>query len=219
MTTFNIYMVRHGQTYLNKYHRIQGWSDTPLTDNGVADAKRAGERLKDVIFTHAVSSDARRARQTAGYILEANNGKIKEPEIDIAFREENFGYFEGNDDYATWHMVGSPHGTNNFHEMIDTFSIEKTKDMLHEADPYHDAEDNATFWGRLQPGFDRLINKCQDGDKVFVSTHGTLIRSVVSKYSDIDVAVSAINGSVTKLTVTDGKISVDYFNNVDQPID
>ncbi|KRM59018.1 hypothetical protein FD44_GL000177 [Secundilactobacillus malefermentans DSM 5705 = KCTC 3548] len=212
-------MVRHGQTYLNKYHRIQGWADTPLTDNGVKDAKRAGERLQNVVFDRAISSDARRAKQTAQYILAENNGKLEEPEIDIAFREENFGYFEGNDDYATWHMVGSPHGTNNFHEMIDTFSIEKTKDMLHDADPYHDAEDNATFWGRLQPGFDRIIKDAKDGDKVFISTHGTLIRSVVSKFSDINVAVSAINGSVTKLKVEDGKISVVYFNNVDQPID
>ncbi|MGY0304227.1 histidine phosphatase family protein [Limosilactobacillus fermentum] len=30
----NVYIVRHGQTYLNLYHRMQGWSDSH------ADAKR-----------------------------------------------------------------------------------------------------------------------------------------------------------------------------------
>lgn len=28
------YFMRHGETYLNKYHRMQGWSDTPLTNRG-----------------------------------------------------------------------------------------------------------------------------------------------------------------------------------------
>lgn len=30
----NVYFVRHGQTYLNLYHRMQGWSDSPLTERG-----------------------------------------------------------------------------------------------------------------------------------------------------------------------------------------
>lgn len=27
----SLYFIRHGQTYLNKYGRMQGWSDAPLT--------------------------------------------------------------------------------------------------------------------------------------------------------------------------------------------
>ena len=26
-----IYIVRHGQTYINRYDKMQGWCDTPLT--------------------------------------------------------------------------------------------------------------------------------------------------------------------------------------------
>ena len=32
VTTF--YVVRHGETLLNSIGRAQGWSDSPLTDNG-----------------------------------------------------------------------------------------------------------------------------------------------------------------------------------------
>ncbi|MSE22130.1 histidine phosphatase family protein, partial [Lactobacillus parabuchneri] len=39
--TISLYFVRHGQTYLNKYHRIQGVIDSPLTDKGIADAVSA----------------------------------------------------------------------------------------------------------------------------------------------------------------------------------
>ena len=40
-----VYFVRHGQTYLNRYHRVQGWSDAPLTSQGQTDAKRTGKVL------------------------------------------------------------------------------------------------------------------------------------------------------------------------------
>ena len=30
--TFTLYMVRHGQTILNSYNRLQGWCDSPLTE-------------------------------------------------------------------------------------------------------------------------------------------------------------------------------------------
>lgn len=33
-----VYFVRHGQTYLNRYHRVQGWSDAPLTSQGQTEA-------------------------------------------------------------------------------------------------------------------------------------------------------------------------------------
>ena len=46
----HVYFVRHGQTYLNRYNRIQGWSDAPLTEKGQEDAKRAGRMLSKVHF-------------------------------------------------------------------------------------------------------------------------------------------------------------------------
>lgn len=51
-----IYMVRHGQTYLNKYRRLQGWSDAPLTESGIAEAHRIGQTFKNILLVcHACS--------------------------------------------------------------------------------------------------------------------------------------------------------------------
>ncbi|ANZ64202.1 fructose-2,6-bisphosphatase [Secundilactobacillus paracollinoides] len=214
MTSFSVYFVRHGQTYLNKYHRIQGWVDAPLTDKGIADAKHAGDRLKVIPFDAAYTSDAPRAQNTAKYILAVNPGTVSEATIDTAFREESFGYFEGNDDLQAWHMIGGPDGYDTFSKMIAGYSIETVKDMIAAKDPYHDAEDNAQFWARLDAGFNRLIATHHDGDKVLVASHGTTIRSIVSRYSDtLDPSETTENGSVTKFTITDGHIHVDYFNN------
>lgn len=212
--TISLYFVRHGQTYLNKYHRIQGWSDSPLTDKGVADAVDAGKRLSGIPFSVAYSSDTSRAIKTGNLILKANSGSVKSVVPDAAFRELNFGYYEGEDDVKTWHTIGGPIGVNSFHGLIGEYGIDKAEDMFSKADPYGDAESSSTFWARLQPGIDNVIAKANDGDKILMATHGTLIRNVVSKWSDIPVNVSTKNGSVTKLDYDDGKFSIEYYNNV-----
>ena len=48
MVTF--YIVRHGETLLNSLGRAQGWSDSPLTDNGKMAAKDLGLEIKGTIF-------------------------------------------------------------------------------------------------------------------------------------------------------------------------
>lgn len=70
--SINVYMVRHGQTYLNKYRRMQGWTNAPLTEKGIADGQAAGERLRHVHFDGVYSSDLARAAQTARYVMDAN---------------------------------------------------------------------------------------------------------------------------------------------------
>ncbi len=40
MKTITAYFVRHGQTMMNRYNKVQGWIDSPLTKKGIADANR-----------------------------------------------------------------------------------------------------------------------------------------------------------------------------------
>lgn len=215
MATVELYLVRHGQTYLNKYHRIQGWSDSPLTAKGIADAKNAGERLAKLPLAAAYASDTNRAQTTTQHILTANQAlAVGDLQTEPAFREENFGYFEGLDTGFVWHAIGSPVGLDSFNAMIRHLTIEKTKDMFKAQDPYGDAEDNAEFWERVQPALDRVVAQASDGDKIVIATHSTTIRSIVSKFGpDIDISVPVDNGSITKLTVKNGHYRVDDYNN------
>ena len=40
-----IYLVRHGETEWNRTRRYQGWSDSPLTERGLAQAEGIGRLL------------------------------------------------------------------------------------------------------------------------------------------------------------------------------
>ena len=61
----DLYIIRHGQSVMNFEKRHSGWSMLPLTEKGIEDARRAGEKLKDIPFDRIYSSDLTRAVQTA----------------------------------------------------------------------------------------------------------------------------------------------------------
>ena len=44
----HLYLMRHGETLFNVRRKIQGWCDSPLTENGVKQAKAVREILKDI---------------------------------------------------------------------------------------------------------------------------------------------------------------------------
>lgn len=88
MITF--YIVRHGQTENNKYHRFSGWIDTPLTEEGTHNAISAALKLKDISFDKIISSDLGRAFVTA-YIISRELGYTAEIERVPDLREVNYG--------------------------------------------------------------------------------------------------------------------------------
>ena len=60
-----IYLVRHGQTKWNNNGKYQGWTDVPLNEIGIAQAKAAAEAFKHIHVDYMISSDLERARITA----------------------------------------------------------------------------------------------------------------------------------------------------------
>lgn len=83
-------LIRHGQTDYNSKNRYCGFSDPPLNAQGIWQAKRLADRLKDLKIDKAYSSDLKRAYQTAGIVF-----RDISIEKSADFREMNFGIFEG----------------------------------------------------------------------------------------------------------------------------
>ncbi|WP_125702747.1 histidine phosphatase family protein [Lacticaseibacillus daqingensis] len=215
MKTVTVYLVRHGQTWFNKFNKMQGWSDSPLTESGLADGRRAGAALKHITFTHAYASDTTRATNTAKLVLAENFNTDVALTVTPLFREQFYGYFEGEDSPKTWYAVGMPHGARTFKDLIEQYGVDASKDFMHEADPFHDAEDALTYWTRLQQGFKLLRQDNQNGDNVLLVTHGTTIRSIIDKFGKQDgfvVTDSPRNGSISKIALTDEGVKVLSYN-------
>ncbi|MBO5535075.1 MAG: histidine phosphatase family protein [Clostridia bacterium] len=87
-----IYIIRHGQTELNRRQVLQGRSDAPLNETGIAQAQQMAEALASVVFCRVFSSPLRRAVQTARIV--APN---VEPEMDERLIEMDYGPYEGTD--------------------------------------------------------------------------------------------------------------------------
>ena len=68
----HFYLVRHGQTRLNRSRRLQGTTNSPLTKKGIRMAKRLGQELKNIRFEAVYTSDLQRTKETARYILAEN---------------------------------------------------------------------------------------------------------------------------------------------------
>lgn len=89
-----IYIVRHGQTAENLQMILQGHLPGTLTDKGKEQVRNAAEHLaeKDVQFKCIVSSDLKRAMDSANIISE----RLKLPVIPMKIlRERDWGKYTG----------------------------------------------------------------------------------------------------------------------------
>ena len=88
----HLILIRHGETLWNQQRRMQGHSDSPLTETGVRQSRQLAQRLKGVAFGALYSSDSGRAHQTARSIAAATGHDII---VEPRLRERHFGVFEG----------------------------------------------------------------------------------------------------------------------------
>lgn len=87
-----LFLIRHGQTAWNVEGRAQGHVDIELDSQGIAQAEQLGLAFRGVSLARVVTSDLRRAAQTAEQIASAVGCPI---EHTPALRERSFGDWEG----------------------------------------------------------------------------------------------------------------------------
>jgi broad specificity phosphatase PhoE len=94
-----IYLVRHGETEWNRVRRYQGWSDSPLTERGLAQAEAIGHLLRglpEAQSAELVASPIGRARHTAEIIGDCL-GRTAPLRFDDRLREISLGSWDGLD--------------------------------------------------------------------------------------------------------------------------
>lgn len=89
-----LFLMRHGETYFDKWHKIQGWCDSALTPEGIEQAREIKKYFKanKIRFNKRYSSTSERACDTMEIIVDnAPYMRLK------SLKEFNYGQFEGSD--------------------------------------------------------------------------------------------------------------------------
>lgn len=218
-----IYFVRHGMTYLNLYERMQGWSNAPLTDEGVIDVRRSGKGLKDIKFDAVYTSDLSRTIDTAELILRENEATDPGKKINLMpeFREVFFGSFEGEYIDVFYKRVAKHLGYQTIDEMFEKSSQYEQMAAVKELDPRGHAENFMEFWLRAQKGLIKLIENHRDsGEKILVVAHGMTIRILLENLiPDLNTNGVMLNTSVSIARYRDGMYHLDSYGDVSHFVD
>src|SRR6202035_4457842 len=108
-----LYLIRHGENEWALSGRHTGRTDIPLSEQGVQDARKLGQRLHGVRFTRVLTSPRQRARRTCAL---AALTPVAEIESDL--EEWDYGDYEGQcsvdirKNRADWNLFrdGGPRG-------------------------------------------------------------------------------------------------------------
>ena len=145
-----------------------------------------------------------RAQMTAERILDANEqaGHTRPTLVaDMHFREQFYGYYEGQDMSMAWLAAGGPHGAPTYQAIVARYGLAATRDFLKEADPFHDAESDDEYWRRIAGGYALIAANTglHDGDHVLQISHGNTLLSLMQRFAPAgyDLSERPANGSVT----------------------
>lgn len=153
-----LYLSRHGQTLFNTMHLFQGWIDSPLTEEGIKQAKKSGKYLKDnnITFDYFACSTLERTEQTLENIIyeDLKHDRYKD------LKEVFFGDLEGQ-----------------------TFEVEELKKSINseEAEAYfisHHVETQSDATKRIDDVLESI--RKNDGERALVVSHGLIISYYVS---------------------------------------
>jgi 2,3-bisphosphoglycerate-dependent phosphoglycerate mutase len=97
VTVHKLVLIRHGESTWNLENRFTGWTDVPLTDTGVAQARAAGRllRAEGYEFDVAVTSVLKRAIDTLNHTLDAMDRSWLPVVKDWRLNERHYGALQG----------------------------------------------------------------------------------------------------------------------------
>ena len=107
MAESTLILLRHGQSQWNASNQFTGWVDVDLTDQGRAEAVRAGEliaggdRQPDVVYTSLL----RRAITTAHLALDAADRLWIPVHRNWRLNERHYGALQGLDTVSYTHLT------------------------------------------------------------------------------------------------------------------
>lgn len=163
-----IYITRHGETQWNKKGLMQGWKNSDLTEKGIENAKRLGERLKDINFDVIYCSPLDRAIETAKCINGKSNTKIVLIE---SLKEMGFGIWESME-----------------HSKIKELHSEQYTNFWERPHLYKPQESGESFEGllvRVKKAWDEILKA--GGNNILIVTHAVVLKTLYTIIKNLEL--------------------------------
>jgi len=221
--TITFYIARHGKTLMNTLDKVQGWCDSPLTQEGIEAAQNLGAGLRDIHFESVYTSDLRRTVETAKLLLlEQGQSELAITEMK-EFREACFGSYESDSNMKMWREAALYLQYANPQDMYhDVFNKKiSSKEILNaivKLDTMNMAETFEQLETRTQKGLSEIAQKEYAKDKdinILVVAHGMCIVGMLLNLGGRELLNTHLeNASVCKVTYKNGAFKVESMGDM-----
>ncbi|MDY0077157.1 MAG: 2,3-diphosphoglycerate-dependent phosphoglycerate mutase [Bacteroidales bacterium] len=200
-------LIRHGQSTWNKENRFTGWTDVPLSEQGVEEAKKAGKLLKEdgFRFKMAYTSYLSRAIKTLWLVLEEMDQMYIPVLKSWRLNEKHYGILQGLNKAET----AEKYGDEQVLLWRRSFDVPpKPVDKNDSRNPANDprfadvAPENLPATESLKEVIERMIPywesdikpALQEHNELLVAAHGNSLRAMVMHLKNMsEEAILAFN--------------------------
>ena len=206
--TYQVVLLRHGESTWNQENRFAGWVDIDLSDTGKAEALSAAKQLKESGFEFdiAFTSVLKRAIRTLWIVLDELDQLWIPSKKSWRLNERHYGALAGLNKIET----AERHGEKQV--FIWRRSFDTRPPPLEENDPSHpkfekryssiglstaipSSESLKDTMARVIPFWnDEIVPHIKNGEQTIIAAHGNSIRALVKHFDQItDSAISEVN--------------------------
>ncbi len=165
-------LVRHGKSEWNKLGKWTGWTDVGLVEEGLEEARRAGEAIRDFHIDTVHVSDLKRTHETWKEIQNVLDRHDLQAKAHPALKERSYGIHTGKNKWDVKKEVGDEEfqrirrGWN--HSIPEG---ETMKDVHDRAVPYYEKH---------------ILPELRAGKNVLIVGHGNTLRAMVKYFEGLD---------------------------------
>src|SRR5262252_3305436 len=200
-------LLRHGQSTWNQENRFTGWTDVPLSEQGIQEARTAGRllRTEGYVFDFAFTSVLKRAIKTLWLALEEMDRMWIPVQNTWLLNERHYGVLQGLNKKETVEK----HGEAQVHIWRRSYAIppeplKPDDERAPQRDPRYAAIDPASLplteslkdtVARVLPYWESTIAPMvRSGQRVLIASHGNSLRALVKKLDNIsDEKIADLN--------------------------
>jgi 2,3-bisphosphoglycerate-dependent phosphoglycerate mutase len=204
--TYDLILLRHGNSVWNQKNLFTGWVDVDLSDQGRQEAKRAGELLgeKNLLPDLLYTSVLKRAINTAHIALDQIDRNWIPTERSWRLNERHYGSLQGLDKAETLEKYG-PEQFQTWRRSYDTppppIADDAEYSQAHDeryaglGDALPRTECLKDVLVRMLPYWHTDISESlRAGKKVLITAHGNSLRALVKHLDDIsDDEIAELN--------------------------